>query len=68
MVDAYKDHLREISQIRQIYDLINGNDNDFEPAAGCFYKGTKWNTNNMQFKAKEFKSQAIDELWSRFSY
>ena len=68
VVDAYKDHLREISQIRQIYDLINGNDNDFEPAAGCFYKGTKWNTNNMQFKAKEFKSQAIDELWSRFSY
>lgn len=68
VVDAYKDHLREISQIRQIYDLINGNDNDFEPATGCFYKGTKWNTNNMQFKAKEFKSQAIDELWSRFSY
>ncbi|WP_369715503.1 hypothetical protein [Leptotrichia alba] len=67
VVDAYKDHLREISQIRQIYDLINGNDNDFESAAGCFYKGTKWNTNNMQFKAKEFKSQAIDELWSRFN-
>ena len=68
VVDAYKDHLREISQIRQIYDLINGNDNDFEPAAGCFYKGTKWNSNNMKFKSKEFKSQAIDELWSRFSY
>ena len=66
--DAYKEHLREISQIRQIYDLINGNDNQFEPATGCFYKGTKWNTNNMKYKAKEFKSEAIDELWSKFSY
>ena len=61
--DAYKDHLREISQMRQIFDLINGNDDDFENVSGCHYKGTRWNSANKKFKAGEFKSDYINKLW-----
>lgn len=61
--DAYKDHLREISQMRQIFDLINGNDDDFENNSGCHYKGTRWNSANKKFKAADFKSDYINRLW-----
>ena len=59
--DAYKYYLKEISQIRQIFDLYNGNDDDLEMNAGCNYRGTKWNTNNNKYKAANFKSNEITE-------
>lgn len=65
--DAYKYYLKEISQIRQIFDLYNGNDNDLENGAGCYYKGTKWNTNNNKYKAANFKSNEIIERWNEYS-
>lgn len=65
--DAYKYYLKEISQIRQIFDLYNGNDDDLENGAGCYYKGTKWNTNNNKYKAANFKSNEIIERWNEYS-
>ena len=65
--DAYKYYLKEISQIRQIFDLYNGNDDDLEMNAGCNYRGTKWNTNNNKYKAANFKSNEITERWNRYA-
>ena len=65
--NADKDHLKEISQIRQIFDYVNGNDDDLEKNAGCNYKGTKWNTNNNKYKAASFKSNQIAERWNSYS-
>ena len=65
--DAYKYYLKEISQIRQIFDLYNGNDDDLEMNAGCNYRGTKWNTNNNKYKAASFKSNEITERWNHYA-
>ena len=65
--DAYKYYLKEISQIRQIFDLYNGNDDDLEMNAGCNYRGTKWNTNNNKYKAANFKSNEIIERWNHYA-
>ena len=65
--DAYKYYLKEISQIRQIFDLYNGNDDDLEMNAGCNYRGTKWNTNNNKYKAANFKSNEITERWNHYA-
>ena len=65
--DAYKYYLKEISQIRQIFDLYNGNDDDLEMNAGCNYRGTKWNTNNNKYKAASFKSNEIIERWNHYA-
>lgn len=65
--NAYKYYLKEISQIRQIFDYVNGNDDDLEKNAGCNYKGTKWNTNNNKYKAASFKSNQITERWDSYS-
>ena len=65
--DAYKYYLKEISQISQIFDLYNGNDDDLEMNAGCNYRGTKWNTNNNKYKAASFKSNEITERWNHYA-
>lgn len=65
--NAYKYHLKEISQIRQIFDYVNGNDDDLEKNAGCNYKGTRWNTNNSKYKAASFKSNQITDRWNSYS-
>ena len=63
--DAYKEYLQKIAQMRQVVFLLsNGNDSVIEPESGCFYKGTRWNTANSKYKAREFERKEIDDYYN----
>ena len=65
--DAYKEYLQKIAQMRQVVFLLsNGNDSVIEPESGCFYKGTRWNTANSKYKAREFERKEIDDYYNNY--
>ena len=65
--DAYKEYLQKIAQMRQVVFLLsNGNDSVIEPESGCFYKGTRWNTANFKYKAREFERKEIDDYYNNY--
>ena len=65
--DAYKEYLQEIAQMRQVVFLLNnGNDSVIEPESGCFYKGTRWNTENSKYKAKQFERDEIVNYYNNY--
>ncbi|ERK55650.1 hypothetical protein [Leptotrichia sp. oral taxon 879] len=66
--DAYREHLQKITQIRQVFDTIYGNDNALETGAGCYYKGTYWNNANSQYKAKQFYDSSIIKYLNNHGY
>ena len=66
--DAYKEHLQQIAQIRQVFDTIYGNDNDLENGVGCHYTGTHWNNANSQYKAKQFYSSSVTKYLNSHGY
>ena len=66
--DAYKEHLQQIAQIRQVFDTIYGNDNDLENGTGCHYTGTHWNNTNSQYKAKQFYNRSIIKYLNNHGY
>lgn len=66
--DAYKEHLQQIAQIRQVFDTIYGNDNDLENGVGCHYTGTHWNNANSQYKAKQFYSSSVTKYLNNHGY
>ena len=65
--DAYKEYLQKIAQMRQVVFLLNNrNDSVIEPESGCFYKGTRWNTANFKYKAREFERKEIDDYYNNY--
>ena len=65
--DAYKEYLQKIAQMRQVVFLLNNrNDSVIEPESGCFYKGTRWNTANSKYKAREFERKEIDDYYNNY--
>ena len=65
--DAYKEYLQKIAQMRQVVFLLNNrNDSVLEPESGCFYKGTRWNTANSKYKAREFERKEIDDYYNNY--
>ena len=65
--DAYREYLQKIAQMRQVVFLLNnGNDSVIEPESGCFYKGTRWNTANSKYKAREFERKEIDDYYNNY--
>ena len=65
--DAYKEYLQKIAQMRQVVFLLsNGNDSVIEPESGCFYKGTRWNTANSKYKAREFERDEIVNYYNNY--
>ena len=65
--DAYKEYLQKIAQMRQVVFLLNNrNDSVIEPESGCFYKGTRWNTANFKYKAREFERNEIDDYYNNY--
>lgn len=65
--DAYKEYLQKIAQMRQVVFLLNNrNDSVLEPESGCFYKGTRWNTVNSKYKAREFERKEIDDYYNNY--
>ena len=65
--DAYKEYLQKIAQMRQVVFLLNNrNDSVLEPESGCFYKGTRWNTANSKYKAREFERDEIVNYYNNY--
>ena len=65
--DAYKEYLQKIAQMRQVVFLLNNrNDSVIEPESGCFYKGTRWNTANSKYKAREFERDEIVNYYNNY--
>ena len=65
--DAYKEYLQKIAQMRQVVFLLNNrNDSVIEPESGCFYKGTRWNTANSKYKAREFERKEINDYYNNY--
>lgn len=65
--DAYREYLQKIAQMRQVVFLLNnGNDSVIEPESGCFYKGTRWNTANSKYKAREFERDEIVNYYNNY--
>ena len=62
--DAYKEYLQKIAQMRQVgLHIFNNDPNKIKPVAGCYYKGTYWNSANSQYKAKQFYNSEIDRYY-----
>ena len=64
--NAYKEYLQRIAQIRQIFFIIQLDDETkFEQRIGCQYKGTKWNTENRRFMAGSFTTTEINDYYDK---